>query len=112
MRRSIGTNRAARRRTDRARPAPSPRNARRPLRTRRSRLDRVAHVLLLEAQRLPAGDAVVAGAARIAEPRHRNPVAEGDLGHAGPSSVTIPTPSWPGTNGGDGVTGQSPWAAW
>ena len=23
-----------------------------------------------------------------------------------------PTPSWPGTNGGVGVTGQSPWAAW
>ena len=24
----------------------------------------------------------------------------------------MPTPSWPGTNGGDGLTGQSPWAAW
>ena len=24
----------------------------------------------------------------------------------------MPTPSWPGTNGGDGFTGQSPWAAW
>ena len=24
----------------------------------------------------------------------------------------MPTPSWPGTNGGVGLTGQSPWAAW
>ena len=45
-------------------------------------VDRVAHVLLLEAERLPAGDAVVADAARIAEPRHRDAVAERDLGHA------------------------------
>ena len=45
-------------------------------------VDRVAHVLLLEAERLPAGDAVVADAAGVAEPRHRDAVAEGDLGHA------------------------------
>ena len=30
----------------------------------------------------------------------------------GPSSTTIPTPSCPGTNGGEGLTGQSPCAAW
>ncbi len=24
----------------------------------------------------------------------------------------MPIPSWPGMNGGDGLTGQSPWAAW
>ncbi len=24
----------------------------------------------------------------------------------------MPTPSCPGTNGGEGLTGQSPWAAW
>src|SRR5277367_3249542 len=29
-----------------------------------------------------------------------------------PVEYTMPTPSWPGTNGGVGVTGQSPWAAW
>jgi hypothetical protein len=28
-----------------------------------------------------------------------------------PARVTIPTPSWPGTNGGVGLTGQSPFAA-
>ena len=39
-------------------------------------VDRVAHVLLLEAERLPAGDAVVADAAGVAEPRHRDAVAE------------------------------------
>ena len=27
-------------------------------------------------------------------------------------AATRPTPSWPGTNGGVGFTGQSPWAAW
>ncbi len=31
---------------------------------------------------------------------------------SGPSSTTIPTPSCPGTNGGLGLTGQSPCAAW
>ena len=30
----------------------------------------------------------------------------------GPTRWTIPTPSWPGTNGGFGLTGQSPFAAW
>ena len=45
-------------------------------------VDRVAHVLLLEAEGLPAGDAVVADAAGVAEPRHRDAVADGDLGHA------------------------------
>src|SRR5918995_5032186 len=30
----------------------------------------------------------------------------------GPASSTRPMPSWPGMNGGDGLTGQSPWAAW
>src|SRR4029079_18272845 len=44
-------------------------------------VDRVAHVLLLEAQRLPPGDAVVARAAGVAEPRHGDALAEGDLGH-------------------------------
>ena len=29
-----------------------------------------------------------------------------------PTSSTVPIPSWPGMNGGDGLTGQSPWAAW
>ena len=24
----------------------------------------------------------------------------------------MPMPSWPGMNGGEGLTGQSPWAAW
>ena len=45
-------------------------------------VDRVAHVLLLEAERLPPRDTVVARAAGVAEPRHRDPVAECDLGHA------------------------------
>ena len=30
----------------------------------------------------------------------------------GPRATTRPTPSWPGTNGAVGVTGQSPRAAW
>ena len=47
-------------------------------------VDRVAHVLLLEAQRLPPGDAVIAGPARITKPRHRDAVANRDLGDAGP----------------------------
>ncbi len=46
-------------------------------------VDRVAHVLLLEAERLPAGHAVVAGAAGVGEPRHGHTVAQRDLGHAG-----------------------------
>ena len=46
-------------------------------------VERVAHVLLLEAERLPARHAVVAGAAGVAEPRHRDAVAERDLGDAG-----------------------------
>nr|WP_306747984.1 hypothetical protein [Saccharothrix yanglingensis] len=29
-----------------------------------------------------------------------------------PTASTVPTPSWPGTNGGVGLTGQSPLAAW
>ena len=29
-----------------------------------------------------------------------------------PSRSTMPTPSWPGMNGGEGLTGQSPRAAW
>jgi hypothetical protein len=29
-----------------------------------------------------------------------------------PICVTTPMPSWPGTNGGVGLTGQSPCAAW
>ena len=30
----------------------------------------------------------------------------------GPTRSMMPTPSWPGMNGGDGLTGQSPRAAW
>jgi len=44
-------------------------------------VDRVAGVLLLEAERLPAGDAVIAGAACVAQPGHRHAVADRDLGH-------------------------------
>ncbi len=29
-----------------------------------------------------------------------------------PVASTMPMPSWPGTKGGDGLTGQSPCAAW
>ena len=76
-------------------------------------VDRVAHVLLGLAQRLPARDAVVAGAAR----RSPATASRRDRRRAtsvtpGPSSTTIPTPSWPGMNGGEGLTGQSPLAAW
>ena len=46
-------------------------------------VERVAHVLLLEAQRLAAGDAVVAGATGVAEPWHRHALAERHLGDAG-----------------------------
>ena len=73
----------------------------------------VAGVDLLLAQRLPPVDAVLADPAGLAEPRHRDPVA--DLRRArrpAPTCSTIPTPSWPGMNGGVGLTGQSPWAAW
>ena len=45
-------------------------------------VDRVPHVLLLEAEGLPAGDAVVARAAGVAEPGHRNTIADPDLGDA------------------------------
>ena len=45
-------------------------------------VERVAHVLLLEAERLPARHAVVARAAGVAEPRHRDPIADRHLGHA------------------------------
>jgi len=30
----------------------------------------------------------------------------------GPTASTMPTPSWPGMNGGVGLTGQSPRQAW
>ena len=43
-------------------------------------VDRVAHVLLLEAERLPTRDAVLTGAAGVAQPRHRDAVADRDLG--------------------------------
>src|SRR5512132_1073805 len=46
-------------------------------------VDRVAHVLLLEAKRLPARDAVVADAAGAAEPWHRDALADRDLRDAG-----------------------------
>jgi hypothetical protein len=47
-------------------------------------VDPVAGVFLLQARRFPTGHAGVAGAARITQPRHRDPVAEHDLGHPGP----------------------------
>ena len=75
-------------------------------------VDRVAHVLLLEAERLPAGDAVLAGAAGVAEPRHRDSVAERDLGDAGAELDDDADALVAGMNGGDGLTGQSPCAAW
>ena len=53
-------------------------------------VDRVAHVLLLEAERLPAGDAVVARPARVAEPWHRDAVADSDLGHSYPELLDDP----------------------
>ena len=46
-------------------------------------VDRVAGVPLLGAERLPAGDAVIAAAAGIAEPGHGDAVAERDLRDAG-----------------------------
>ena len=64
------------------------------------------------AQRLPAGDAVVAGAAGPAEPGNGDPVADRRVVTPAPSASTMPTPSCPGMNGGVGLTGQSPWAAW
>src|SRR3954451_3241165 len=49
-----------------------------------------------------------------AKPSHamatRSPTARSST--SGPSFSTIPTPSWPGMNGGVGFTGPSPWAAW
>ena len=44
-------------------------------------VDRVAHHLLLDAKRLPAGDAVITAAARVAEPWHRYAVTDRDLAH-------------------------------
>ena len=46
-------------------------------------VDRVAGVPLLGAERLPAGDAVIAAAAGVAEPWHCNAVAQHDLRDAG-----------------------------
>src|SRR6478735_46776 len=40
----------------------------------------------------------------------RSPTARSET--PSPRATTSPTPSWPGTNGGDGLTGQSPSAAW
>jgi hypothetical protein len=42
-------------------------------------VDRIAHHLLLVAQCLPARHAIVAAAARVAEPRHRHTVTDADL---------------------------------
>ena len=53
-------------------------------------VDRVAGVSLLRAQRLPAGDAVVASSAGVAEPRNRDAVAHGELGHAGADDLDDP----------------------
>ncbi len=53
-------------------------------------VDRVAHVLLLEAERLPAGHAVVARPARVAEPGERDPITEGDLDDAGAELLDDP----------------------
>ena len=50
-------------------------------------VDRVTHHLLLVAQRLPAGHAVVATAARVAEPGHRDAVTDRDLVSAIADSV-------------------------
>jgi len=44
-------------------------------------VDRIPHVLLVEAERLPARDAVVARAAGVAEPRHPDAIADLDFGH-------------------------------
>ena len=44
-------------------------------------VERVAHVLLLKTQRLTSRDAVVARAARIPQPGHRDAVADSKLAH-------------------------------
>ena len=76
-------------------------------------VDRVAGVLLRLAQRLPAADAVVAVSAGVAQPGQGDALADDAVGDARRRADSMmPTPSWPGTNGGVGLTGQSPRAAW
>ena len=75
-------------------------------------VDRVAHHLLLRGRASPGPRRSSRSAARVAEPGHRDAVTDGDLARRrGPNSVTMPTPSWPGMNGGEGLIGQSPFAA-
>ena len=76
-------------------------------------VDAVAGVELLLAQRLPAGDAELARAARNVQPRDGDPLADPRAwGRRRRRRSMMPTPSCPGTNGGVGFTGQSPLAAW
>ena len=73
----------------------------------------VADVHLLRAERLAAGVAVPAVAARVPQPRQRDADRPAEAVHVpAPSCSTMPTPSWPGMNGGDGLIGHSPRAAW
>ena len=72
----------------------------------------VPGVDLLLAQRFPPVDAELADPAGLAEPGHRDPVADLRGVDSAPTCSTMPTPSWPGMNGGVGLTGQSPCAAW
>src|ERR1039458_2496045 len=46
-------------------------------------VDRIAHHLLLKAQRLPARHAILTAATRVAKPGHRDAVTDRDLAHAG-----------------------------
>src|SRR6266540_4183649 len=59
----------------------------------------VAGVELLLAQRLPAGVAVLAGAAGVTEPRQGDPVAGGYLGHPGTEALHDPDPLVAGDEG-------------
>ena len=62
---------------------------------------RVVHVLLLEAERLPPGDAVLADAAGVAEPRHRDAVAREDLGDSRANGLDDADALVPGREGRD-----------
>ena len=53
-------------------------------------VERVAHVLLLQTERLPAAHAVFAGSAGIAEPGDRDAVADDNLRHAGSDLLDDP----------------------